>query len=208
LGQIAFHYCTKKWYDKGGLSVKDTSKQIEDWLVRIATLNDQRAFRSLFETFYPELIRFALFYVKVRESAEEIVQDVFLKIWQMRATLLAIAAFRPYLFTATRNQCLNYLQKTSRSVVVGLDHILEDDLASAIQTPQQELELSDVRQQIDTAVNTLPPQCRLIFQLVKEQGLSYKEVATLLAISPRTVETQIAIALRKIAAILHALSES
>ncbi|MBC8153930.1 MAG: RNA polymerase sigma-70 factor [Bacteroidetes bacterium] len=187
--------------------MKDTGKQIEDWLDRIATLNDERAFRSLFNLFYPELIRFALFYVNVRESAEEIVQDVFLKIWQIRANLLAIKAFRAYLFTATRNQCLNYLQKTGRPFVVGLNYVSEDDLVSTTENPQQELERMDMQQQIDTAINTLPPQCRLIFQLVKEQGLSYKEVATLLTISPRTVEAQIAIALRKLAAILHTLSE-
>jgi RNA polymerase sigma-70 factor (family 1) len=182
--------------------MNDKDKQLRHWLLQMAEHNDHRSFRLLFEALYPELMRFALYYVKVRESAEEIIQDVFLKIWQIRATLLTILNFRAYLFTTTRNLCLNYLQKKSQSVPIHSDTPAETDLAAPDNDPQQELELVDMQHRIKTAVDALPPQCRLIFQLVKEQGFSYREVADLLTISPRTVETQIGIALKKIAAAL------
>jgi RNA polymerase sigma-70 factor (family 1) len=176
--------------------VSDISEQIKDWLRQIAR-HDDRAFRRLFEAMYPELMRFALYYVKARETAEEIIQDVFLKIWQMRATLLTILNFRAYIFTTTRNQCLNHLQKKSQSVQTQFDSESELDAVGTDDNPQQALELADMQQRIKVAVDALPPQCRLIFQLVKEQGFSYREVADLLTLSPRTVETQVGIALKK-----------
>lgn len=175
---------------------------LKDWLDRIARHDDQRAFRGLFDQFYPELTRFALFYLKNQETAEELVLDVFLKIWQMRAMLLTILNFRAYLFTTTRNHCLNYLQKNV-AVLLPFDDLPGGDTAYSDDNPQQELEFQETKQRVTAAVETLPPQCRLIFQLVKEQGFSYKEVADLLTISPRTVETQIGIALRKLAVALH-----
>lgn len=188
--------------------MSDTSEPIKGWLTQIARHDDARAFRRLFETLYPELMQFALYYVKVRETAEEIVQDVFLKIWQIRGTLPAILNFRAYLFTTTRNRCLNHLQRKSQSVPLQLDSAAAADAVGDDNDPQQALELADTQQRIRAAVDALPPQCRLIFQLVKEQGFSYREVADLLTLSPRTVETQIGIALKKIAAVLGPLSES
>lgn len=188
--------------------MRDISEQIKGWLVQIAQHDDSRAFRLLFEALYPELMRFALYYVKVRETAEELIQDVFLKIWQIRATLLTILNFRAYLFTTTRNQCLNYLQRKRQSVPIHFGS--EDDIASvgADDNPQHALELLDMQRSLKVAIDALPTQCRLIFQLVKEQGFSYREVADLLTISPRTVETQVGIALKKIAASLGPLLES
>lgn len=168
----------------------------------MARQDDQRAFRLLFEHFYPELMRFALFYLKSLETAEELVQDVFLKIWQMRTMLLTILNFRAYLFTTTRNYCLNYLQK-NKIAFISFDDSSGADITGTDDNPQQELEFQETQQQVESAIESLPPKCRLIFQMVKEQGLSYKEVGSLLSISPRTVETQIGIALRKLAAVLH-----
>ncbi len=170
----------------------------------MARQDDQRAFGQLFECFYPELMRFALFYLKSQETAEELVQDVFLKIWQMRAMLLTVFNFRAYLFTTTRNHCLNHIQK-QKPVFIPFDDSFSADTAD---NPQQGMELQETQQRITAAVEGLPPQCRLVFQLVKEQGFSYKEVAELLSISPRTVETQIGIAVRKLAASLQLRTNS
>ncbi|MBC8154782.1 MAG: RNA polymerase sigma-70 factor [Bacteroidetes bacterium] len=187
--------------------MNDKDEQLRNWLGQLARQNDQRAFRLLFERFYPELMRFAVFYVKSRETAEEIVQDVFLKIWQMRATLFLIANVRAYLFSATRNHCLNRLQK-NKPVFIHFDDASVSDTAGDDDNPQQQLEFRETQRSVEAAVEALPPQCRLIFQLVKEQGFSYREVADLLSLSPRTIETQIGIALRKLAATLRFLSES
>ena len=188
--------------------MKDIAEQVKGWLIQIARHDDSRAFRLLFEALYPELMRFALYYVKIRETAEEIIQDVFVKIWQIRATLLTILNFRAYLFTTTRNQCLNYLQRKRQSVPIHFGDDADTAAIGADDNPQHALELIDMQRSLKAAVDALPPQCRLIFQLVKEQGFSYREVADLLALSPRTIETQIGIALKKIAASLGPLLES
>ncbi len=173
----------------------------------MAKQDDQQAFRQLFEQFYPELMRFALFYLKSLETAEELLQDVFLKIWQMRAMLITILNFRAYLFTTTRNHCLNYLQ-IHKTVFIPFDDLPLMDATGNDDNPQQILEFEETQQRVIIAVESLPTQCRLIFKLVKEQGFSYKEVADLLSISPRTVETQIGIALRKLAAVLRPRTDS
>ena len=188
--------------------MRNSPEQVKGWISQIARHNDNRAFRLLFEALYPELMRFALYYVKARETAEEIIQDVFLTIWHIRATLLTIVNFRAYLFTTTRNQCLKYLQRKHRSVPIHAGDEAEAAAVGADDDPLLALELVDMQQRIEAAVDALPPQCRLIFQLVKEQGFSYREVADLLTLSPRTVETQIGIALKKIAASLGPLLES
>ncbi|CCH52208.1 RNA polymerase, sigma-24 subunit, ECF subfamily [Fibrisoma limi BUZ 3] len=182
--------------------MKATSEQLQHWLDRIARHDDRRAFRMLFDVFYPQLLRLAVYYLKVRETAEEIVQDVFVKIWQIRQTLPAVGNFRSYLFSTTRNHCLNQLQKKGSPVLMSFHDVPIDGLAGPDQTPDEAVEFQETQSKVQTAINNLPPQCRLVFQFVKEQGLSYKETAELLQISPRTVETQIGIALKKLAAAL------
>lgn len=180
-------------------------EKLKQWVDRIAQHDDRRAFRLLFDMFYPQLFRLALYYLKGREIAEEVVQDVFLKIWQIRQTLSTITDFRAYIFSATRNHCLNQLEKKSSPVLLTFDDVLPDQLIGADETPDEALQLLETQSSIQSAINALPPQCRLIFQMVKEQGLSYKETAELLQISPRTVEVQIGIALKKLAVALKAI---
>ncbi|RIV25396.1 RNA polymerase sigma-70 factor [Fibrisoma montanum] len=182
--------------------MKGASEQLQNWLDRIARHDDRRAFRMLFDVFYPQLLRLALYYLNVRETAEEIVQDVFVKIWQIRQTLPTVVNFRAYIFSTTRNHCLNQLQKKGSPVLMSFDDVPADGLIGPDESPDEAIEFQETQSRVQTAINNLPPQCRLIFQLVKEQGLSYKETAELLQISPRTVETQIGIALKKLAAAL------
>lgn len=178
--------------------MKPTRDQLTDWIKRIAGEDSRTAFKSLFEAFYAELLRFALFYVRQKETAEELVQDVFVKIWQRRHFLPGVRNVRSYLFTTTRNQCLNHLQKTGPRGGTPLDDLPADQVPLTAFDPQRALELSELQRQVEVAVAQLPPRCRLIFTLVREQGHSYRDVAELLHLSPRTVEVQMGIALRKL----------
>jgi len=182
--------------------MRPTPDQLTDWIRRIAGDDPRSAFRALFEVFYPQLLRFALFYVRQKEVAEELVQDVFVKIWQRRHFLPSVQNLRSYLFTATRHHCLNQLQKAALPLV-SLDELPSEAVLTDDFHPENAFLLEETRLGIQGAIAQLPPQCRLIFSLVREQGLSYREVAEVLDLSPRTVESQMGIALKKLAAALR-----
>ena len=171
-------------------------------LLKIAA-GDQHAFRQVYFYFYRRLYQFALAMVKVRESSEEIVEDVFVRIWQHRADLPAIQNLRVYLYTATRNTSLNYLSKKARESLTGpIDHGHVEISGPAI-NPEQILLTAEMYRKVQAAVEGLPPRCKIIFKLVREDGLRYKEIAGILNISVNTIDAQMAIAVKKIATALR-----
>lgn len=169
----------------------------KELLQRIAA-GDEAAFRKVYNSIYRRLFQFALAMVKTRESAEEIVEDVFVRIWQQRENLPAVQNLRVYLYTATKNTSLNYLAgKAKASITEPFDHI-HVDLADTTVTPEQILITAEIHQKIQKAVEALPPRCKMIFKLVREDGLRYKEIAEILNISINTIDAQMAIAVKRI----------
>ncbi|SHL93834.1 RNA polymerase sigma-70 factor [Hymenobacter psychrotolerans] len=172
-------------------------------LHRIATADDRRAFEQFFTLYYPRLLKFAHFYVKSRELAEEVVSDVFFKLWQKRATLPEVKHMDSYLYISIKNQSLNYLQKAENQPAIPLED-LPAYLSVETLTPERTLLVSELQAEIHRAVDKLPPQCKIIFKLIREDGLKYKEVAEILGISTKTIEVQIGIAIKKISVDLQA----
>ena len=167
-------------------------------LLKQIAAGDQAAFRQVFTHFYKRLNQFALSIVKTRESAEEIVEDVFVRIWQQRETLPSIQNLRVYLYTATKNSSLNYLSRQAKaSITEPFDHI-HVGLGDSSLTPEQILITAEIQQKIRAAVEALPPRCKMIFKLVREDGLRYKEIAEILNISVNTIDVQMAIAVKRI----------
>jgi RNA polymerase sigma-70 factor (family 1) len=170
---------------------------IETLQQRIALFNDQQAYNDLFLHFYYSLQQFAFSFLKSKQLSEETVSDVFIKIWEKRARLHTITNLKLYLFTSTRNTALNYLKKQK-----GLQNLPVEDywveLNSVFFDPEQLMVTAEMINKVQKAVNDLPPKCKMIFKLVKEEGLKYKEVASLLNLSIKTVENQMTIALKKI----------
>ncbi len=140
--------------------------------------------------------------VHQKESSEEIVNDVFLKLWEKRHLRPAIGNPGLYLYVSVKNRSLNHLRDNAaaRTVEIGerCDEYIRFDT-----NPETILLDAEGLQRIQAAINQLPPRCRLIFSLIKEDGLRYKDVSRLLEISVKTVEAQLAIALRKITAALQ-----
>ena len=166
-------------------------------LLQIAA-GDQTAFRQIYTGFYKRLYQFSLAIVKTRESAEEIVEDVFVSIWQKRNELSSIRNLRVYLYTATKNASLNYLSRKARaSVTEPFDHI-HVGMSDTALTPEQILITTEIQQKIQKTVEALPPRCKMIFRLVREDGLRYKEIAEILNISVNTIDAQMAIAVKRI----------
>ncbi|MBV7530612.1 RNA polymerase sigma-70 factor [Chitinophaga sp. sic0106] len=174
-----------------------TINQISEWQTQIARYDDEQAFAHLFRHLYDRLLHFCIRYVHVREAAEEIVSDVFVKLWNRRSELEKVANLQVYLFVAVKNHSYNYLEQYSHLRIVPLSGSDTADLRNSIDI-ERDLEWKEMRFKMDQIVAALPAQCRRIFQLIKEDGFKYKEVAEILNISPRTVETQLFRAMRRL----------
>jgi RNA polymerase sigma-70 factor (family 1) len=164
---------------------------------RLFLSEDEEALSELHNIYFYRLYRLAYTIVGNRETAEEITNDVFLKIWEKRHLLKNVVNPELYLLKCVRNKALEFLRSKRLKV-----EILEDDLHDfSVEwetSPEQILISSEMVRHINKAIGQLAPKCKLIFLLVKEGNLKYREVAELLQISVKTVESQMSIALKKI----------
>jgi RNA polymerase sigma-70 factor (family 1) len=165
-------------------------------LQRIAE-DDPSAYRDLFEQYYDRLRRFAELQTGSRELSDEIVSDVFIALWRRRREARSIRNLRLYLYTAVRNTALNYARTMQRTATVPLDQA-DPGSRQPYVNPEQAYVSKEMQQRILHAIEGLPPRCKMIFKLVKEDGLSYKEAAALLNLSVSTVDNQLVLAIRKI----------
>lgn len=168
----------------------------------ICNNNDEKAFELLFHLLNNSLTKFCILYVNQREIAEEIVSDVFVKCWLNRKTLTEILNPETYLFVAVKNQSLNHIKKYSSIHLVQIEETNSVEFVNTY-NPQREIENKELIFRMDKAITALPQQCRIVFRLIKEDGMKYKEVAEILNISPRTVQTQLFRAVKKLSVVLN-----
>lgn len=153
---------------------------------------DYKAFETIFHDFYSPLCHFAVKIIEQPEEAEEIVGDVFFKIWKNRQSIQLTGSLSSYLFTAVKNQCIDYLRVKKPHFKEITNHLA---LAQE-ENPEKILIYDELVGRIEDAIENLPEQCKTIFRLSRDQGLKYQEIATLLGISNKTVETQMGRALK------------
>ena len=163
----------------------------------LVTENAEHAFSQLYMALMPNLLQFAQSIIKKKELAEEIVSDVFIRIWQNKEFISEIENLKLYLFISTKNTALNYLSRHYRKNVLSLDE-MNIPVSSVNYNPEQILITSELINRINSAISMLPSRCKLIFKMAKEDGLKYAEIAQLLNISVKTIDNQLAIAVRKI----------
>jgi len=169
---------------------------IDDLVGRIANEDDSVAYKQLFQLYHHRLFQFAHSITHSKETAEEIVSDVFLKIWMKRKSLIKIQNKHLYLYICTKNHAINRLIKDKKNKLFSLDECVVE-IRSIYFDPEQLMITAEMVRRVQHAIDQLPPKCQMIFKLVKEDGLKYREVAELLSISLKTVENQMTIALRK-----------
>jgi RNA polymerase sigma-70 factor (family 1) len=176
----------------------DTTKTNE-LLRRIVEENDTLAFSALYEAMHISLYDFALAIVKQREPAEEITADVFIRLWERRQKIgnARIRSCRLYLFMCIKNASLNYLRDHKQTEHLDLEQVSTAEWKLET-SPEDIMVTAEMAGRLNKAISELPVKCGMIFRLVKEEELSYKEVAQLLEVSVKTVENQIGIALKKI----------
>jgi len=163
---------------------------------------DQEAFALLYGLYNRKLLSFAKNFLKSKEMAEEICEDVFVKLWCNRESLVHVHNLNVYLYTAIKNHSLNALSKEARRLVTCSLEEIDNENISISDSPHELLVTSEVMQLVRGAIDVLPPRCKIIFQLVREDGLRYKEVADILNISVNTIDAQMAIAVKRLCASL------
>jgi RNA polymerase sigma-70 factor (family 1) len=172
---------------------------ISDLQRQIALCDDMGAYRKLYDKLHKELFFFSYSIIRSREAAEEIVSDVFIKLWRIRNELLAIENLTVFLYTIAKNLSINHITRNYKFPKVSLDAIEVENI-STFDNGEELFISAEMTRRVQQAINGLPSQCKLIFQLVREHGLKYKEVSAILNLSEMTVRNQLVIAARKIAA--------
>lgn len=163
---------------------------------KIACDNDHKSFEQFFLIYNTRLIKFCELYVNKKEIAEEIVADVFVNFWNQRLKMLEVDNLETYIFISVKNRSLNHLRKNAAVQLVQIEDSHSEIIAYS--NPEAEIERKELFFKLDQAIDTLPQQCKIIFQLVKEDGMKYKEVAEILNISHKTVQTQVLRAMKKL----------
>ncbi|RPD43042.1 RNA polymerase sigma-70 factor [Chitinophaga barathri] len=160
--------------------------------------HNERAYRRLFDYFYPKLKSFVITLIKDEMGAEEIVEDVFVAVWNQRARLPEIRSISVYLFTAVKKRSLTFLASKSKDLLSLVDEYPEG-LNTNDFNPEMLLMGREMAERISAAIQLLPPKCRLIYTMVRDNQLKYREVAEILNISEHTVDAQMTIAIKRIA---------
>lgn len=163
-------------------------------LIRQLKLRDEQVFCSLFKTHFKRLRNYAFTFVGDEHLAEDIVQTIFLKLWERIEVLNFSDSIPAYLYRAVYNESLNTLKhsKIKKIYHVWLHRFMKDRTDPS----PLKIQLDELEQRLGSAINDLPQQCRTIFQLSRFEGLRYRDIASRLGISVKTVENQMGKALR------------
>ena len=171
-------------------------ERVRQLFYNVCAHSNMTDYDELYKLLCSRLIHFSAAIIGSFHQAEEIVSDVFVLIWQKREQLQEIRNPLVYIYVCTKNHSLNALPKNKGSHL-SFDALDKDALA-IIPDVEERLASKELAQIIEHAISELPGRCQMIFRLVKMDGFSYKDVAELLGISPKTVDDQLAIAIKKL----------
>lgn len=151
-------------------------------------------FEVFFRGHYQALCSYAFSFLKDEEGSEDVVQDVFIKVWEQRKDLIGTDQLKFYLFTAVRNNCFTHLKKNKKYFLVELS---EEDVPNETLIRLSEVDRNkDPKELIAKAMDQLPPKCREVFMLSRLSHQTYQQIADSLGLSVKTVENQMGKAIR------------
>lgn len=165
------------------------SSDRQEIIVRQLKEGSKEAFRLLFDTYGPKIHAFALSFLKNEQEAEELLQDVFLKLWEIRASLDTSKNIKSFLFKICVNQIYDFIRHKNIEQAYR-DYSLHNQQSSGDSTWQNVI-YNDMLNSLEKFVSAMPEQRQRIFRLSKEEGLSNDEIAAQLNLSRRTVENQL-----------------
>ena len=169
-------------------------KDQEQNIIQNLKNGDESGLRQMFDTYYSPLCAFALKYIDSFDLAEDLVQEVFIKFWEKRSVEQLHGSLKSYLFTAVKNNSLNYLRQNNKYRIEELDD--EFDILMEDTPDKEDLEMK--KQKLYKELDALPPQSRLVFEAIIFNDKRYKEVAEDLDVSVNTIKTHFSRALKQL----------
>ena len=163
-----------------GVFVRDIKGLLES-----VSVDNRGAFERFYNLYYDQVFRFAYYCLGEKEACREVVTDVFFSVWQSRKRLKDIDNIDTYLYISVRNESFRFQARNKDLNRVSLNELLplmeEEDEGS----PEEHLELKEMREMLDKAIDELPEKCRLVFLMSREEGLKTKEIAEILSVQER-----------------------
>ncbi len=181
-----------------------TEEQDSTFLLKLKAQDEEKFMEHLFRIYYAPLCKTVYNITHDTESAEDIVQDVFMKVWRRRDQLDLKQSIKSYLFRSSVNTALNYMEKNRRST--SMDDAEPNQLHFSSNTTEEEIAYREVSLRIDQAVQSLPPKCRTVFAMSRFEEMSYAEIADQLGISLKAVEKHMGKALKLMRAHLQSFT--
>lgn len=173
----------------------------DECLLPLIANNDERAFQELYARHWKKLLVHALIKLGSPEEAEEVVQTVFINFWRRRHTLQLRFTLSTYLAAMLKYEIIDYLARQRKEQALKRALIPEQQITD--HSTIERLDFEDLQEEIERTISALPEKCRLVFRLSREEGLSGKQIATSLHISPKTVEAHMSKALKLLKASLR-----
>ena len=171
-----------------------SEKEINEHKILLQICNGSKtAFEIFFKQYYRILCNYAYGIISDRNEAEEVVQDLFCKIWEQRENLVKLQSVKAYLYRSVHNKCINKIRHTKIKLAY-MEHSKRENFN--ITSPVSEIQLKELQEKIQKAISDLPKQCGLVFKLSRNEEMSYKEIAKMLEISYKTVENHMGKALK------------
>lgn len=170
-------------------------EQSEAEIIADVTTGSEMAFERFFKTYYESLCAYAYVLLHDRDLAEEMVQQVFYKLWEKKEQLNIHTSVKAFLYRSVYNECLNHL-KHDKHKLAHQNHSLYVAAYAYQEQTDDKVKLSELQSRLTDAIQDLPEQCRNIFYMNRMEELKYREIAEQLGLSIKTVEAQISKALR------------
>jgi RNA polymerase sigma-70 factor (ECF subfamily) len=156
---------------------------------------DIKQFEALFRSSYASLVKYAKTLIKDHDSAEEIVQDLFFRLWQNKEKIQIVSSLNGYLFRSVHNRCLHYIEHLK--VVERHEQEISFEQSSGAESPADVLQYKELQAKIARTIEKLPERCGQIFCMNRFEGLKYSEIAEKLSVSVKTVEANMGRALKE-----------
>lgn len=169
----------------------------EQFILQQMVEGDENAFKYFFDTYYDDLCNFVNSYLRDESLSEDIVQSIFIYLWDKRGSIPLYCSMKSYLYAASKNKSLNYLRNVKNKARILEELFLGPQVVSNENTDHF-LEFEELKTIVSSAVEGLPDQCKAIYRLSRDEGFTNREIAEKLGISGKTVENQMTIAIRKI----------
>ncbi len=165
----------------------------------LSTINDKRAFKEIYTIYFIPLFHLSSHYLGDNDEAKGVVQDAFMKLWEMRAELNRNSNLRNFLFTLVKNNCLNIL-KRRQILLKHHENIREIELRyqyeSLSRINDNYMELDELKDRIDEAIKKLPEHCRIVFEMSRFEDMKNQEISEKLGITQKAVEARMTKALK------------